>query len=304
MSEEKNIPHESNNVQAASDKDDELASRRLSGGNRQSSTQQQTTNDKPETPTMEVHKHPHHVTHKKEWGEYLLEFVMIFLAIFLGFIAENYRESQVERKHANQYALQLLNDLRVDSAQLQNNMKLNLMFVGKMDTLRKLVHAFGSKNFTTGQLYYYGRYTTWYNRFVPNDATLQQMKSSGSIRYFKNSLLEQRISQYDKMVRQLMFHESGEYAGINDMWLLNSQIFDGSILDSVNNVELPREYYTAFMSNNYPLVTNDPTLLVRLANLCRSRQLWIRYKIDESYMPAFRAVTALISLLRKEYHLQ
>ncbi len=26
---------------------------------------------------MEVHKHPHHVTHKKKWGEYLLEFYMI-----------------------------------------------------------------------------------------------------------------------------------------------------------------------------------------------------------------------------------
>ncbi len=26
------------------------------------------------TTNMEVHKHPHHVTHKKKWGEYLLEF--------------------------------------------------------------------------------------------------------------------------------------------------------------------------------------------------------------------------------------
>jgi len=35
-----------------------------------------------ETETMEVHKHPHHVTHKKKWGEYLLEFFMLFLAVF------------------------------------------------------------------------------------------------------------------------------------------------------------------------------------------------------------------------------
>ncbi len=33
--------------------------------------------------TMEVH-HPHHVMHKKKWGEYLLEFFMLFLAVFLG----------------------------------------------------------------------------------------------------------------------------------------------------------------------------------------------------------------------------
>ena len=49
----------------------------------------ETINPNKETENMEVHKHPHHVTHKKKWGEYLLEFVMLFLAVFLGFVAEN-----------------------------------------------------------------------------------------------------------------------------------------------------------------------------------------------------------------------
>ena len=38
----------------------------------------------PQTDSMEVHKHPHHVMHKKKWSEYLLEFFMIFFAVFLG----------------------------------------------------------------------------------------------------------------------------------------------------------------------------------------------------------------------------
>ena len=45
---------------------------------------------------MEVQKHPHHVTHKKKWTEYLLEFFMLFLAVFLGFVAENISEGVVE----------------------------------------------------------------------------------------------------------------------------------------------------------------------------------------------------------------
>lgn len=49
-----------------------------------------------ETENMEVHKHPHHVTHKKKWGEYLLEFIMLFLAVFLDFSAENLRERMAE----------------------------------------------------------------------------------------------------------------------------------------------------------------------------------------------------------------
>ncbi len=47
---------------------------------------------------MEVHKHPHHVTHKKKWTEYLLEFFMLFLAVFLGFVAENIREHIAEKE--------------------------------------------------------------------------------------------------------------------------------------------------------------------------------------------------------------
>ena len=57
--------------------------------------EQQTENPKLQTEEMEVHKHPHHVAHKKKWGEYFLEFLMLFLAVFLGFMAENVREHRI-----------------------------------------------------------------------------------------------------------------------------------------------------------------------------------------------------------------
>ena len=44
---------------------------------------------------MEVH-HPHHPTHKKKWSEYIIEFVMLFAAVTLGFFAENIREHIAE----------------------------------------------------------------------------------------------------------------------------------------------------------------------------------------------------------------
>src|SRR6476659_1817814 len=68
-----------------------------------------------ETENMEVHKHPHHVTHKKKWGEYLLEFFMLFLAVFLGFVAENIRETNVEHTHEKEYAQQLYTEFYADS---------------------------------------------------------------------------------------------------------------------------------------------------------------------------------------------
>jgi hypothetical protein len=45
---------------------------------------------------MEVHHHPH--VEKKGFKEYCLEFLMIFLAVTLGFFAENIREHIAEKK--------------------------------------------------------------------------------------------------------------------------------------------------------------------------------------------------------------
>ena len=45
---------------------------------------------------MEVH-HTHHPTHKKKWSEYIIEFIMLFTAVTLGFFAENIREHFIEK---------------------------------------------------------------------------------------------------------------------------------------------------------------------------------------------------------------
>ena len=46
---------------------------------------------------MEVHHHAHLAsgethTSRKKWTHYLWEFLMLFLAVFCGFLAENQRE--------------------------------------------------------------------------------------------------------------------------------------------------------------------------------------------------------------------
>jgi hypothetical protein len=87
----------------------------LSSEVKEKPSQLQTTNPKPQTDSMEVHKHPHHVMHKKKWSKYLLEFFMLFLAVFLGFIAENIREHQVEREHARELAGNYYEELKGDS---------------------------------------------------------------------------------------------------------------------------------------------------------------------------------------------
>lgn len=45
---------------------------------------------------METH-HPHHITHKKKWTEYLLKFFMLLLAVFPGLLQKKYKNHTVLR---------------------------------------------------------------------------------------------------------------------------------------------------------------------------------------------------------------
>src|SRR5678816_1117976 len=70
---------------------------------------------------MEVHAHTH--TPGKKWTHYLWEFLMLFLAVFCGFLAENQREHLLEKQQEKKFARRLLSDLREDSAFYQKRLK-------------------------------------------------------------------------------------------------------------------------------------------------------------------------------------
>ena len=76
-----------------------------------------TQNIKPATDNMEVHHHAHDPAaphHKKNWKSYFWEFLMLFLAITLGFLVENQREHYIEHLRAKEFAKSLIKDLESD----------------------------------------------------------------------------------------------------------------------------------------------------------------------------------------------
>jgi hypothetical protein len=59
---------------------------------------------------MEVHAHTH--TARKKWTHYLWEFLMLFLAVFCGFLAEYQLEHKIEKDRERQYISSLYEDLK------------------------------------------------------------------------------------------------------------------------------------------------------------------------------------------------
>ncbi len=69
---------------------------------------------------MEVH-HPHHPTHKKKWSEYIIEFVMLFTAVTLGFFAENIRESIAEKHKKEELLAAVVRDFKTDKIEIDRH---------------------------------------------------------------------------------------------------------------------------------------------------------------------------------------
>src|ERR1700691_6191193 len=88
---------------------------------------------------MEVHHHPDLHHNKKKFKVYFLEFLMIFLAVIMGFFAETIREGISEDTKAKELAESLYKEVYTDSINMQNKIKLRIQKEDQMEYFRSYV---------------------------------------------------------------------------------------------------------------------------------------------------------------------
>jgi hypothetical protein len=162
---------------------------------------------------MEVHKHPSHITHKKKWGEYLLEFFMLFLAVFLGFVAENMRESNVEHTREKEYAVELYKELHADSLAFAQKLTARLSKEQDCDYMYSYLK---DSSLTDLPKKFYPAYTIVFYlinsySFEPKDGVLSQLKSSGALRYFKDPELQKLFGDISVAINNVRYRNEQEY---------------------------------------------------------------------------------------------
>ena len=137
---------------------------------------------------MEVHHHPG-LNHKsKKWKEYFLEFLMLFLAVTLGFFAENIREKIVNNEKELHYMESIVADLKQDTLELNSIFLKQKYLVNEMDSALKIrVEQLRDIN---SQDTFYSHYIYFYSLlsiFKPHDNTLSQLKNAGGFSVIRNS---------------------------------------------------------------------------------------------------------------------
>ena len=263
---------------------------------------------------MEVHHHSHTSdpdSHRgrKKWAHYFWEFLMLFLAVFCGFLAENQREHLVERNRAKEYAKSLLSDLRLDTSELRRGTQQARVVIAAIDSLASISSNMDTKNGFPGSFYSYSNFVFPSFQVDWARSTTDQLIQSGNLRYFKNKKLVEMINSY--------YYMEGIISRQNR---LDAEERDKTI--EIRNSILLSKYYALFAQqpsasgnvlfqtndsiNNqlFPVQENAEKLVDKYINHLLDRKARLVNIADAYYPVANDLGLGIIQTLIKEYHLE
>ena len=132
---------------------------------------------------MEVHHHPHLPHGQKKFKEYFLEFIMIFLAVTLGFLSESLREHLSDSRREKEYIQSLIGDLQQDTTNIKLVTKLLFKNIRGQDSLINLLKHYINDDSVNRKCYYYYINATCNEPLMSfSERTVAQLLNTGNMR--------------------------------------------------------------------------------------------------------------------------
>ena len=184
---------------------------------------------------------------------------MLFLAVSLGFLTENLREKYQDHLRITEFMCKMKEDLQIDISEMDHLSKERLTRNSWCDTLINLLKNSPEKN-SREKLYYYGRTATRRIHFRPQNATLEQLKNTGSIRLVEDHDVLAAINDYDRLLKLNEENILVEEKELSEISELSSRIFDATVFQDITSngiIKIP--------SGNPALMSYDKNLLNQLS---------------------------------------
>src|SRR5664279_5005319 len=254
---------------------------------------QDTTHSPSQTqkPTMEVHHHPD--VEKKGIKEYLLEGLMIFLAVTLGFIAENVREHITEHKNAKILAESMMEDIKKDTASLNGIISFSKQKIESANKILEMMHkprAEWDKN-----VFYKNMVPIMVSvPFAPTDGTYAQIKTSGAMRYFDQPLVN-LMNAYDVQTKKTLYRDEVEDKGV---WILAGMNFDILNLEVIGEMRFNKP-----IQHEMYIKMGDANSVDKFINLVTMNRSFRTRSLME-YEEQLKLGVELIQAIQKDYHLE
>lgn len=261
-------------------------------------TQTVTTNQ--DTDNMEVHHHAHHGHEKKNWKSYFWEFLMLFLAVFCGYLAESYHTHSINKDIEKRNMELVVDNLRDDVEKLKSNIRYQEQKVKILDTLisfRDIKNADTLNSQTFGYLFSKSIYNPI---FISNMAAIDQMKSSGSLRLVKSKEVLEGIFQYVSMNNLLSTDRDRLNQG-DDLWIENASAFlDMQYLASSRELKFFQNSSLKSQNNQ----TSNQQNIYQFFNRAIIRKSILEVLLLPRMHTQQKNAEELIELLQKEYEIK
>jgi hypothetical protein len=247
---------------------------------------------------MEVHHHSHH---PKKWKEYITEFFMLFLAVTLGFLAENIREHQIEKHRERQYMESFIIDLESDVTNILEGMPRKEGRLQAIDTLFQYFNANPNVKAVPAIIIKKMKRAAWDRTYIRNTTTINQLKNSGGLRLIRNRAVADSIAFYDWRWSRLEYYRETYISNQKEIYHLEEKIIEAKDMlpflisnDSLTNDKSSPDKGIIRIKNEY---------LNEYLNLL-ARQYIFTKQDRESYNRVLNQSRTLINLIRKEYDLK
>jgi hypothetical protein len=201
---------------------------------------------------MEVH-HPHHPTHKKKWSEYIIEFVMLFAAVTLGFFAENVREHQIIEHKTHQNLESIILDLKKDSMLIQARIKEYENAAFYLDKLNDLYLDYQnntlSKNEYLDKVLKISDSLLFGNSFYINNSSYKNTIASGSFSNINSTELKRTISNYYEVLGTKLNDNNMILDDVVEYYIVKTLPKPGGVVAPIigkidtNKIEILNKYY-------------------------------------------------------------
>jgi hypothetical protein len=242
---------------------------------------------------MDVHHHPQQAG--KRFKHYLFEFLMLFLAVFAGFIAENQREHFIEHKKEKQFIKQLLADLREDSIFFIKRIADLQTQLSKHENFAKIMMQPGPvmvKDVLDAGLPLLYEYDV-----QVISTTYTEMRSSGSLRYIQNpGIIISLQRYYDILIPRAISNaaDANKYYSDHITPFLNKHF-------RVQDVDLAADT----VISNHPVILNrSADTDQELLNIMVGYAYFHKLQIEKMLIPAMQKANELIMQIKREYRLQ
>ena len=148
----------------------------------------------------------------KDWKKYIFEFLMLFLAVYLGFVAENIREDFAERQYTQELVRSFYEELRNDSvavaARVEGRLKKERAIEYMVNFFRDSSLTVSSKPLAVNFVWALAARSPII--FTPRTIVLEQIKSTGALRYFKSEELRKLIGDLSVAIDYILVRQEYE----------------------------------------------------------------------------------------------